>query len=287
VQAANDHGVQERLDTKKVSKPNFIIDAPEDHAFWGQVDETARNAERAIKLFSAPDSRRSFHLVPMSKGGDLIAHLRNIRHQRIDLVIDFARNHWEEYIANLRAKFPAHFYLLEPQLFKREELVEKFDMLWTLHPLTPIDPSRMKFSDINAADRAAIIEESNRMAQRLVQQRATAIYEEVFGTMLRQCDDIARGALATGKRKFGGITELIDGLQRMQNFREFCNDPAIIQHADNAISLLSGITDISQVNANEGRNPVTQAIQTAFRPLGQAIDRMMKDVSRSSRSVEI
>jgi len=125
------------------------------------------------------------------------------------------------------------------------------------------------------------------MSQQLVEGRAKIIFEEVFGSVNAKCAEIAAGALESGKRKFGAITELVEVLDRLRNFSEFAN-PEIIRHADATLEVLRQVTDISAVNANEGQNLVSAAIRTAVLPLGTAIQAMLagNQRNRSRRSIE-
>lgn len=291
IKARDDSGRVETLDEKKITKPSFIVDTPHLAEFWGRVDETQRSAEGVLARYSISDARRGFHLVPTTKMGNMLAELRDIRAKRLKLVVEFRDTGWDEYLANLRKQFNGHFYLIEPKLPRRDDLMEKFDITWTLHELAPIDPTKIKFDDVNASDQDVIVRESAGMARHLIQQRAAAIYEEVFGSLLEKCQEIAKGAMETGVRKFGGITELTTMLERAVNFRDFSSNPGIARHAAESLELLRGITDISQVNANEGKNQVSAAIKAAMAPLGTAISSMMKEVApgsgRSRRRVEI
>ena len=286
VTADDEFGHREALDLKKVTAPQFITDSRADHELWFAIDENARAFDSTLICFSVNDARRGFHLVPMSKVGALIAKLSELRAQRQALVKALADD-YETWKTNLRHKFNGHFYLLEPRLPDRHLLLEKFDVTWTLQPLTPIDPTHLRFDQMNATDRQRIIDESNAMAQQLVQARTKVIFDEVFGSVMTKCAEIAHGAMETGKRKFGSITELVEILERLRNFGEFAN-PEILASADRTLAVLREITDITVVNANEGQNQVAAAIKTAMQPLGEAIERMLKstDTTRSRRRFE-
>lgn len=279
VSAADENGQRENLDLKKVTAPQFITDTKDDHEMWYQIDENARLFDSTLICFSVNDARRGFHLVPMSKVGALIAKLSDLRAQRQAMVQALA-NDYETWKSNLRRKFNGHFYLVEPRLPTRDSLLEKFDVSWTLQPLTPIDPTHLRFDQMNDSDRQRIIDESNSMAKQLVEARSKIIFDEVFGSVLSKCDEIAQGAMETGKRKFGSIAELVEILERLRNFGEWSN-PDIIAHATANLDLLRNITDISLVNANNGQNQVAAAIKMAMKPLGAAITAMIKSTEKT------
>lgn len=280
VTATDDQGHAEQVEVGKgkVTKPCFIIDTPRDHQFWADVDETSREVDRVLRRFSANDVRRGFHLVPMFKTGQMLSAMRIVRQKRLDIVTDFTTNHWDEWISNLKSKFNGHFYLVEPKIPARESMRLRFDLSWTFNPLTPISAETLTFEELNDTDRRAIIDESNRMAQELVSQRANSIYEQVFGEVLAACHSVSAGAFESGKRRFGAITELIDMLDRLRNFKDICSNPEILKHASNASQLLATINDISMINAHEGQNRVTEAIKVAFAPLGESIKKMLDEV---------
>ena len=287
VMAANEDGLQERLDNKKITRPSFITDTKADHPIWEQIDENGRQFDATLRVFSVSDSRRGFHLVPMSRTGNILEAFGRLRQERIRLVHALVEG-YDTWIANLRAKFNGQFHLLARSLPSRESLLEKFEVVWLLNPLTPIDPTNLKFNDINDEDRQRIIDESNKMAHDLIEQRARVIYDEAFGSMLDKCEQIVAGSMETGKRKFGAITELIESLNRMKNFSEWAN-PEVIRRANNALSVLNTITDISEVNGNDGQNRVTRAIVAAMKPLGDSVERMLRDArpgsGRASREI--
>lgn len=276
VEATDETGNREKLDTTKVTRPCFIIDGKNDHPLWADLDENEHQLKRILARFSVSDARRGFHLVPMTKVGPMLAALREKRHERLDLARKLADVWDSEVIPKLRGKYNGHYYLLAPNLPSPISLVERFDTFWTLHPLTPLNAADLRFDQINSADQQDIINESNNMAAHLIKSRAKVIYEQVFGTLLGKCDEIAAGAMQSGKRKFGAITELVDLLARLKTFHEFAT-PEVLAKADQALSLISGIGSINEVNANEGQNQVTAAITAAFRPLGDSIDRMLRD----------
>ena len=280
VRAQNGDGEIEALEAGKVTKPSFICDTKNDHPLWEQLDENQRQFDATLRIFSVNDARRGFHLVPSSKVGDMLAAFDRLREQRIGLATQL-RDDCEAWCANLQHKFSKHWHLLKPLLPKPEELVEKFDVIWIPQELTAADPSRIKFKDVNPADRERVIESSRQMIQELGRQRAQVIYEAVFGEVLAKCDEIAAGALETGKRKFGAITEVVELVQRLKNFDEFANQE-IVQRADHVLETLEGITDIRQINQNEGENRFTRAIRTAMRPLGEAVEEMMESVRPGS-----
>ena len=287
VTADDNAGKRETLDREKITTPCFIIDTKADAEFWFMIDENTRLFESTLRSYSVNDARRGFHLVTMAKSGNMVAKFSELRSQRKALVQQFCDHEYDNWIANLERKFNGHFYLLKPRLPSRDQLLERFDATWTRHPLTPLDPANMRFSDITEDEQARIIAESNAMSQQLVENRAKLIFEEVFGSVNTKCAEIAAGALESGKRKFGAITELVEVLERLRNFSEFAN-PEIIQHANATLGLLREVTDISVVNANEGQNVVSAAIKTAVLPLGTAIQAMMagNQRSRSRRSIE-
>lgn len=275
VEATDDIGNREKLDTAKVTRPCFIIDSKNDHHLWADLNENEHQLNRILARFSVSDARRGFHLVPMTKVGAMLAALREKRHERLDLARKLADVWDSEVIPKLRAKYNGHYYLLAPNLPSPLSLVERFDTFWTLHPLTPLNAADLRFDQINSADQQEIINESNNMAAHLIKSRARVIYAEVFGSLLSKCDEITSGGMQSGRRKFGALTELVDLLARLKNFHEFAT-PDVLAKADQAMALINGISSITEVNANEGQNQVTAAITAAFRPLGDSIDRMLR-----------
>ena len=233
-----------------------------------------------LKIFSVNDSRRGFHIVPMSKTGNMASEFVKLKQERDYWVGELALG-YDTWLSNLRAKFNGQFHLLLKSLPSRESLREKFEVVWLFMPLTPIDPSNLKFNDINDEDRQRIIDDSNKMAHDLIEQRAKYIYDEAFGSVLDSCDKIVAGSLETGKRKFAAISEIVDSLERMKNFSEWAN-PEVIARANDALSVLKNIADISEVNQNDGQNQVTRAIVAAMKPLGDSVNRMLRDAQPGS-----
>jgi hypothetical protein len=131
------------------------------------------------------------------------------------------------------------------------------------------------------------------MANELIKKRAKFIYDEVFGTVLKRMEEIAKGGLSTGKRKNGAIKEITEELERLINFRELADDPKIIAHAEELLKQFKSVTDISQINANEGQNAITAALATAGKQLGDVIRPFLASnpaapgKGKSSRSVLI
>jgi len=166
VTADDNMGNRESLDRKKVTAPCWIIDSKADHEFWFQVDENTRLFESTLRSYSVNDARRGFHLVSMTKSGNMVAQFSDLRAQRKALVQNFCDHEYDHWIGNLEMKFNGHFYLLRPRLPSRDQLLEKFDATWTRHPLTPLDPANMRFSDITEDEQIRIIAESNAMCQR-------------------------------------------------------------------------------------------------------------------------
>ena len=291
VMAADEHGKQETIEGKKITKPGFITDTKADHPIWERIDDNTKKFTSLLKTYSVPEclkasdagedddeglstGSKGFYLVPMGVTGNLTQELFKLKEERKHLAEEL-KNDYDTWIANLRAKFNGQFHLLLPALPRRESLRRKFAVSWGFQPLTPIDPASMKFSDINDHDRQQIIADSNKMAQELIQQRARAIYDEAFGSVLDSCDKIVAGSLETGKRKFAAITEIIESLNRLKNFSEWAN-PEVVARADDALKVLTGISDISEINQNEGQNQVTRAIVAAMKPLGDSVDRMLR-----------
>lgn len=287
VQATNDAGVGEVIDQKKITKPSAKIDQHGDHPCWEKLDANAARFNIILSQFSVSDARRGFHIVPMSKLGAMLAAFSAARAERLALAEEF-RAGWTVFIENLRLKFNGHFHLVLPKLPNPDSLLEKFDAQWTIHPLTPMDPSKFNYKDMTPDQVQAIVTESNNMAKSLIASRAKVMYDEVFGVALDKCTEIATGAMETGARKFGSITELVNVLERLKNFEEFGN-PEIIAHANATLELLSGIEDINEVNRNKGQNQVTAAIKAATVPLATAIKTMMdarRGGSKARRAVE-
>jgi len=107
--------------------------------------------------------------------------------------------------------------------------------------------------------------------------------------VLDQCDAINKGAMETGTRKFGGISELIFQLEKLKNFADFGSED-IVLHANATIEILSRITDVTEINLNGGKNQVTKAIKAAMKPLASAIremyDMTSPDAGVARRSLE-
>ena len=280
VMAADEAGNQEKMDNKKITRPAFITDTKNDHPVWEQIDTNTQKFNSVLKIFSVNDSRRGFHIVPMSKTGNMASEFVKLKQERDYWVGELALG-YDTWLSNLRAKFNGQFHLLLKSLPSRESLREKFEVVWLFMPLTPIDPSNLKFNDINDEDRQRIIDDSNKMAHDLIEQRAKYIYDEAFGSVLDSCDKIVAGSLETGKRKFAAISEIVDSLERMKNFSEWAN-PEVIARANDALSVLKNIADISEVNQNDGQNQVTRAIVAAMKPLGDSVNRMLRDAQPGS-----
>jgi hypothetical protein len=179
-----------------------------------------------------------------------------------------------------------------PRMPNPDLLLEKFDVTWSLNPLTPINPAHLRFDELNAVDKQAIIDESNRMAQDLVKTRAQAIYDLIFGEFLQKCDDIVQGSFESGNRKFSDIEVLIFQLERLKNFSEF-GTPAMAQHAENTLEVLrqvDGREDIGKFNHNKGKNQITAALKAAIKPLHEEIQAMYEATTpgsgRARRSLE-
>jgi hypothetical protein len=287
VLAADEHGVMEKMDKKKITNSAFITDSKADHPIWERIDENTQKFNTALKVYSVNDSRRGFHLVPMSKTGNLAGEFVILKQEREHWVDELTAD-YDTWIANLRAKFNGQFHLLLRSLPARESLRDKFAVTWIFMPLTPIDPSNLKFNDINDHDRQSIIDDSNKMAHDMIAQRARAIYDEAFGSVLDTCEKIVAGSLETGKRRFAAISEIIDSLNRLKNFSEWAN-PEVVSRANDALRVLNNIADISEVNQNDGQNQVTRAIVAAMKPLGDSVDRMLRQAqpgsSRASREI--
>src|ERR1035437_1961046 len=287
VQARNDAGEQEKIDSNKITKPSFKIDQKSDHPAWELLDLNARKFDSILTRYSVNDARRGFHIVPQCKVGEMGVEMSAARAERLTLAEGF-RDTWSILINNLRTKFNGHFHLLFPKLPNPESLLEKFDVTWIITPMTPIDPAHFNLQNVNEADRAKLIEESTNMTKSLIAQQAKGIYDQVFGTVLAQCDEIAAGSFESGTRKFGSITELVEIIDRLRNFGELGN-AEILAHASATRDLLAGITDISDINTNSGQNQVTAAIKAASKPLATAIKTMLearKGASRARRHME-
>ena len=271
--------VAEKKVVGKTTKPGYVVDEPTDHEAWAEIDELARRIDGTVAMFSVNDkSRKGFHLVPAGKLAALYKEVRTLRRARLDAVQKLRDGH-RVWLDNLKVKYPNHFHLLEPLLPAPHQLMEKFDVHIIAEELTPISGDRLRFEDINDSDKSAICEEANRMARRMINERAQSIYEEVFGKMIIECKAITAGAMKTGVRKMGGITALIDNIERMKNFREFIPGTEFITHADEALSQLRQISDIDDVNANYGDNAVSAAITAAFKPLGESLEKAMKELT--------
>jgi hypothetical protein len=291
VMAITESGASEEV--KKTTTPGFIIDEKGDHPLWGAIDDNQREIEAVLEKYSINDARRGFHLVPMSKTGNLLAELRARRQERLELVSQLkCPEAWNALLANLRQKYPDHFHLLMPRMPNPDLLLEKFDVTWSLNPLTPINPAHLRFDELNAVDKQAIIDESNRMAQDLVKTRAQAIYDLIFGEFLQKCDDIVQGSFESGNRKFSDIEVLIFQLERLKNFSEF-GTPAMAQHAENTLEVLrqvDGREDIGKFNHNKGKNQITAALKAAIKPLHEEIQAMYEATTpgsgRARRSLE-
>ena len=261
----------------KTTTPGFIIDHRQDHEFWYLVDENQRAIETILRRYAISDAKRGFHLVPMGASGNMLSAISLAKKDRQKLVEHFCspaqQNLWRQ---NLQEKYPNHFHLLEGKLPEVGHLQEKFNVTWDLRPFTPLCANGLNFKDINRRDKQQIIDESNRMAQELISQRAGAVYSMVFGSLLEQCEAIAHGALETGTRRFGGIEELVLQLERLKNFSDFAT-PEMVQHAENTLAALGQIkerSDIVKLNENKGQNQLVSAIKAAMRPLGASIRQM-------------
>jgi len=288
VMAVNETG--EDIQVRKTTTPGFIIDEKTDHPLWGELDANQADIGAIVERFSINDARRGFHLVPMSRTGNLLAELRQKRQERLDLVSRLkSPQEWEILLLNLRRKYPDHFHLLQPRMPNPELLLEKFDVTWSLNPLTPIDPNTLNFNSINDIDRQAIIDESNRMAKSLVKSRAQSIYDLIFGEFLSKCDAIVAGSFETGNRKFSDVETLVSQLERLRNFSEF-GTAAMAAHADNTLQVLRQIGGPTEVNANGGQNQVTAALKAAITPLQQELQAMYRAATpgsgRTGRTLE-
>ena len=277
----------ETMTIAKTTKPGFIFDDKEDHEIWSLLDLNQRAIEGTIEKFSINDARRGFHLVPMSKTGNLLAELRRLRRERLELVEQLKSPvEWQRLLDNLRVKYPDHFHLLKPLMPNPDTLLEKFDVTWTLNPLTPVDPAALDYNNMNEHDKQQIIDESNRMAQSLVKARASAIYDDVFNAFLKKCDEIIAGSFESGMRKFSDVEVLVAQVERLRNFAEFGGNPEVMtQHATNVLSVLGGITnkdDIGKINSNKGNNAITKALKAAMEPIGEEIRSMYAQTAPGS-----
>ena len=286
VEARSQGGSTEKLGN--VTKPCFIIDTEDDHELWGKLDKNEGAIKNILARFSANDPRKGLHLVPGSQVSRMLLHLREARHERLDLAQRLAAVWHTELIPHLQTKYNGHFYLLAPVLPHSDSLIERFDTQWFLTPLTVTSASALTFDGLSTEDKEGIIQESDNMARNLVKQRAQFIYEQVFGEVVTQCDEIAAGAMESGKRKGGCITELVTLLDRLRNFSEFAT-PEVLAKAEEAMRVMSTVTDIAAINRNDGDNHVVRAVKAAFAPLGASINAMLQDVlperGRSQRKV--
>jgi len=281
----------------KTTKPGFIVDEPTDHVAWADIDASNAKIQACLERYSILDTisavelddedgkdkkresrkRKGFHLVPASRTGGLFMELRVLRRERQEAVKRLADD-YGTWTNNLRQKYPNHYHLLEPLLPTREQLTNRFDVLITAEEMTPITGDRLKLEDLNDVDRAEIRGEANKAAKAMIKARAKAVYDQVFGCMLRECESIATGTLQTGTRKISGIRDLTEMVERLKNFSEFI--PAdVCTKADDVILKLNALTDISDLNANEGENQVSAAITAAFKPLGESLASALKQIS--------
>lgn len=268
----------ENMRVEKTTRPGFIVDEPSDHPAWFEIDELGRQIEAAVTRYSINDRRRKgFHLVPASKTGKLYQELRDLRVQRLTKV-EGLRDDYNTWVSNLRSKYPNHFHLLEPLLPAPHQLMEKFDVMFSAEELTPVTGEKLKFENIDEAEKQDLVAQVNRVAEQQVKALAKAVYDDVFGAMLKECDDIAKGALQTGLRKMGGITELVDMLERLKNFGEFATRD-VLARTDVALEQLKSIGSIDQLNEKKGKNELAQAITASFKPLGEALTKAMKEAS--------
>ena len=277
VKALDAHGSEEQLTAKQATRPHLIIDGADAHPAWAQLDENARKFDTLVRVSSVNDARRGFHLIPMSRAGKFVTDASALRVERKGLAEWLASApQYAVWMDNLKKRFNGHFYLLTGKFPTPEELVEKFDVAWTIHPLTPINPGSIDFKHLNDEDRMAIVTESTKMVKDLAMCRAQAIFDEVFGQVLGKCQEITSGKYFKGTRKFGAIEEIVALLERMLNFQEFAQDPTVIDHANKMLGMFKEVTDISDLNKNKGKNQITAAITEATKPFEAVLAAMLK-----------
>jgi len=170
VMAITESGASEEV--RKTTTPGFIIDEKGDHPLWGAIDDNQRKSKRSSRNTALTthvgDSTCADEQDRQPSGGTSAPDVRNDWNSSAS---SSARKHgtrcWP-----ICGKIPDHFHLLMPRMPTPTCSWKRFDVTWSLNPLTPINPAHLRFDELNAVDKQAIIDESNRMAQDLVKTRA-------------------------------------------------------------------------------------------------------------------
>jgi uncharacterized protein with HEPN domain len=112
------------------------------------------------------------------------------------------------------------------------------------------------------------------MCEDKAREQLDAVMSNVFGEVADVCEQINLGSLESGTRRPEAITNLLNVLDRVQNFAQFA-DEEVLRRVAEARSAVAGVS-ISDLNKNSS---IQQAVKAAFAPLGEAVRQLQEDAS--------
>jgi hypothetical protein len=269
---------------RKVTRPCWVID---DYHLFKAIDKNGRAVESTVNRYTAGDFRKGDHLVSMSAIGKLLSELTKLRDERKAIVAHLASDEgWNAFKAWIAKKFPNHFEQIYKKLPLQQTLQSRFDVEWTFRPLTPLNAEDLDLNNLTHEDKMRVIEQSNKMLQDITKQQVGNLMNTVFGEVLGLCEQINDGSLESGKRKSGALTEILDLLDRINNFKEFAT-PDILKNVEKAKGVVQKVS-ITQLNTESS---VQESIKLAMNTLGQSLKTLGElntpGTGKASRSIRL
>jgi hypothetical protein len=276
VEAQAQYGGTTEVGAKRMTRPSWIYDT---HHLWGRLDANAREIGELMKFYavndkSGDDKVAGSYMVSMYKMGELLQQLEAKKQERDRLAQELADKWESEAIPQLQTENPEHFFQIRPLLPSPDTFVDKFAVRWTLRRLAPMSDAEVDVSQLSPTDAEEVRRSIKKMCEDKAREQLDAVMSNVFGEVADVCEQINLGSLESGTRRPEAITNLLNVLDRVQNFAQFA-DEEVLRRVAEARSAVAGVS-ISDLNKNSS---IQQAVKAAFAPLGEAVRQLQEDAS--------
>jgi len=279
VLAETESGGRESVGDEKTTRPSWKWNR---HPIFKQIATNGREIQQTVDRFSVPDVTTD-RLVSVTRASELILAIDAMADQRRVLVQRIIDELWySEILPGLREFFGHHFFQIRRHLPAADATMhDRYRVDTIIRPLTLVTPDNLDLSTLTQDDARRVVDSQRDLIDRMYRERFQNLFDTIFGDIHRLCMDITEGpvdpatgqrtgqSVLSGHRKTEGMKEILDMLDRVNDFHQF-TDPDVLQMVNDVRFQISQAS-IQDINKNKGDNDVTKAIKAAMRPLGQAV----------------
>lgn len=239
------------------------------HPLWKQLSQNKAAMINLRALYTVPDVSNGCYLIPKLKVAHFTMEMTKLEDERKELANEMMQKWESEVIPAMESAIgPGLFSLhVRGRLFKKHTIPERFAVSYDFMPLSPLSGDDIDFSDLTTHDAAKYSDMITEKAKAAVLDRFRLVADCILDETLTLCEEIGSGSLETGKKKGGSITQILDILERVQNFHEFASEE-VLDRVKLAHYAMQGVS-IKQMNNPKSRT--RDDIKAVFAPLADAI----------------